>query len=161
VVSRLIPYKQVELAVQACTKMERKLIVAGRGSELDSLKKMAGSTVKFITDASDEQINDLYARAQAFIFTAEEDFGITPLEAMASGCPVIAYGKGGATETVVEGETGTFFADPKVESVIDAIKRFDGMSFDASKLRAHAQGFSDEVFRRNMQDFVERALESK
>ncbi len=158
VVSRLVPYKQIELAVQACTRMKRPLKVAGSGSELAALQRMAGPTVKFITQPTDGDITDLYSRAKGFIFTPEEDFGITPLEAMASGCPVIAYGRGGALETVIDGETGVFFNEPTIDSVVEAIKRFEATSFDVKKLRTQAERFSNQRFRREFKAFDDNCL---
>jgi len=158
VVSRLIPYKQVELAVRACTKLNQSLKVVGRGSELERLKKLAGPSVTFISSANDDQVAQLMAKASAFIFTAEEDFGITPVEAMASGCPVIAYGVGGATESVIEGTTGLFFKEPTVESVMDAIRRFEGMQLDVNVLRKRAEQFSNQRFAQEIKALVTRVL---
>lgn len=157
VVSRLIPYKRVELAVKACTKLSRRLIVIGRGTEEAKLKRQAGSMVEFVGALDDEAVADYYARAKGFIFTAEEDFGITPLEAMAAGCPVIAYGRGGATETVIEGETGTFFTEPSVDSVVGALKRFEAMEFNVQKVRRHAEAFSNDRFKHEIEAFVATA----
>ena len=103
----------------------------------------------------DAHVKELYAGCRAFLFPGEEDFGITPLEAMASGRPVIAYGKGGALETVVEGVTGTFFHEQTTDSLVEALKRFESMTFDKQVLRAHAQKFDDEVFKARIKAFVE------
>lgn len=160
VVSRLIPYKRVDLAVQACTALDRPLTVIGDGSELEKLRAMAGPTVKFVGRLSDEQTAAAYGRAKAFLFTAEEDFGLTPLEAMACGTPVIAFGKGGATETVVEGETGTFFNEQTPESLQKVLQSFDDSAFDRHKIRAHAEKFDEQVFIKNIKNFVSDNLKT-
>ena len=154
VISRLIPYKRVDLAVRACTELNLPLTVVGDGSEMDKLKAMAGPSVTFLGRAGDEAVNRAYASATAFIFTADEDFGLTPLEAMAAGTPVIAYGKGGATETVVEGKTGTFFAQQTVASLKSALQAFDPKVYAAAKIRAHAEKFDETVFIKKIQKFV-------
>lgn len=160
VVSRLIPYKRVDLAVSACKKLKRKLTVVGDGSELDKLKHLAGPETTFMGRASDEKVADLLARARGFIFTAEEDFGIAPVEAMAAGCPVIAYGRGGALETVVEGQSGTFFDEPTVDSLTMALKGFEAMTFDPGIVRKQADKFSNERFAREIKAYVEEALKT-
>ncbi len=146
VVSRLIPYKRVDLAVAACKKLNVSLVVIGDGSERSRLEAMAGPYTKFLGHLADSAIADYYSRAKMFIFTSDEDFGITPLEAMASGAPVIAYGQGGALETVIDGETGTFFAEQTVDSLIEAIKAAEVMKFAPTVLRAHAEKFSEQRF---------------
>lgn len=154
VVSRLIPYKRVDLAVRACTELNVPLTVVGDGSEMDKLKAMAGPSVTFLGRVGDEEINQAYASASAFIFPADEDFGLTPLEAMAAGTPVIAYGKGGATETVVEGTTGTFFAEQTVASLKAALESFNPKTYDPAKIRGHAEQFDEGVFIKKIQKFV-------
>jgi glycosyltransferase involved in cell wall biosynthesis len=156
VVGRQVPYKRVDLAVQACTEMNKRLIVIGEGSEHENLKKMAGPTIEFKGRLNDKQTAEYYARAKAFLFTAEEDFGITPLEAMACGTPVIAYGKGGATETVKDGITGMFFDRQTPESLMNAIQRFEKTKLDPKKIRSHALTFDDMVFKKNFHALVER-----
>lgn len=160
VVSRLIPYKRVDLAVQACTELGVPLTVVGRGSELDVLQRLAGPTITFAGALSDTEVVAAYADAKALLFTAEEDFGLTPLEAMASGRPVIAYGKGGALETVVDGTTGLFFEEQSVAALKAAIMRFmeQENSFDSRKIRAHAERFDETVFIKNIQNYVESNL---
>lgn len=158
VVSRLIPYKRVDLAVQACTKLGLPLTVIGGGSELSKLEDMAGPTVRFVGRLDDEGVAQQLARAEAFLFTAEEDFGLTPLEAMACGTPVIAYGKGGATETVVDGLTGTFFKEQTVDSLAQALKSFNPEDYDPVKIRKHAAGFDEAVFIKNIKNFVNQQI---
>ena len=156
VVGRQVPYKRVDLAVQACTTMNKRLVVIGEGSEHDKLKAMAGPTVEFKGRLSDKETAEYYARAKAFLFTAEEDFGITPLEAMACGTPVIAFNKGGATETVKDGITGFFFDRQTPESLMNAIQRFEKTKLDPKKIRSHALTFDDMVFKKNFHALVER-----
>lgn len=158
VVSRLIPYKRVDLAVQACTQLGLKLTVIGDGSELDKLKDIAGSTVHFAGRLTDEEVAEALGRAQAFLFTAEEDFGLTPLEAMACGTPVIAYGKGGATETVVAGKTGEFFAEQTVQSLVAVLRDFDASKYRSAEIRQHAEGFDQAVFIKKIHKFIDTNL---
>lgn len=157
-VSRLQEYKRLDLAVQACTKLGVKLKVIGDGPDKDKIKAMAGPTVEFLGRVSDDIIKENYAKCRALIFPGEEDFGITPLEAMASGRPVIAYGKGGALETVVDGKTGVFFSEQNIDSLIDAIQRFENMSFDKDELRKHAESFDDEIFKTKIKAFVDEKV---
>lgn len=154
VLSRLIPYKRIDLAVQACTRIGARLLVAGSGRETERLKKMAGPTVEFLGRVSDEEMIGLYARCKAFLFPGVEDFGITPLEAMASGRPVIAFGSGGSLDTVVPGETGEFFAEQTVESLAATLAAFEPNAYDPAKIRAHAETFDAAVFRKRILDFV-------
>lgn len=156
VVGRQVPYKRVDLAVQACTTMGVKLVVIGEGSEHENLKKLAGPGVQFMGRLNDKQTAEYYARAKALLFTAEEDFGITPLEAMACGTPVIAYGVGGATETVVDGKTGLFFKRQTPESLMNAIQQFEKTSFSPKAIRSHALTFDDTVFKKNIGNLVAR-----
>lgn len=158
VLSRLIPYKRVDLAVKVAKKLDLDLTVIGRGSELKKLQKMAGASTKFITNASDEQVAELLGKAKGFLFPGEEDFGITKLEAMAAGTPVIAYRGGGALDTISDGVTGIYFDEQTVESLATAIKKFETMRFDLPKLRAHAEMFDTHVFVRKFQQLVEREL---
>jgi glycosyltransferase involved in cell wall biosynthesis len=155
VVSRLIPYKRVDLAVVACTKLNLPLTVVGDGSEMEKLKAMAGPSIRFTGRLTDQGVARELSEASAFIFTAEEDFGLTPLEAMASGIPVLAYGKGGARETVVHGQTGTFFNEQSVNALVEALKKFDPSAYDPEALRSYALEFDQSVFIKNIKKFVE------
>jgi len=154
-VSRLQEYKKVDLAVQVCTEMNLPLVVIGDGPERGRLEKMAGANVRFLGRVSDDVIREYYGKCKAFLFPGEEDYGITPLEAQACGKPVIAYGKGGALETVVDGETGVFFKEQTVDSIREAMQRADRIKFDKEKLREHAMEFDESVFRDRLKRFVE------
>ena len=156
-VGRLIPYKRADMVVEAFNQLGLPLKVVGTGSELQSLKEMAGPNVEFLGRVSDEALGEIYSRCLALIFPQEEDFGIVPLEAMAAGRPVIAYGAGGARETVVDGETGVFFERQEVQSLIDAVRDFDPHRFDPEKLREHARDFDVEVFKERISNFVNTA----
>lgn len=158
VVSRLVPYKRVDLAIQACNELKLPLRVIGTGPEFDRLKVMAGPTVQMMGRLSQEDIRWHYARCRAFLFPGEEDFGITPLEAQASGRPVIAYGKGGALETVVNGKTGVFFYEQSVEALTNALRQFHDTQFDSRELVSHAETFDTRVFKAKLKKFVEEAL---
>jgi glycosyltransferase involved in cell wall biosynthesis len=158
VAGRLVPYKRAELAVRACRELDLPLVVAGVGSELGRLRAMAGPRTRFLGRIGDGQLASLLGRARALIHCAEEDFGLLPLESMASGRPVIAYGAGGVLETVREGVTGTFFPEQTVESLQDALRRFPDMHFDPFELRAHAARFDEAPFIGAIQGFVAEHL---
>ena len=161
VISRLVTYKRVDLAVQACTKLGKKLIVAGSGPELKNLKKIAGKNVEFILKPTDKEVARLYARAKAFIFSANEDFGISPVEAMAAGCPLICYGKGGATETVIDGKTGVYHEKQTVSNLEEAIRKFEKMSFDKTDLYVRAREFSEERFLHQIGGYIVEKIKEK
>lgn len=162
-VGQLVGYKRADLAVEAFSRLGKKLIVVGEGKELKRLRKIAGETVTFLGRQSFEVIREQYSRCRALIFPANEDFGIVPVEAMASGAPVIAFGKGGALETVVEGKTGLFFPEQSVESLIHAVERFEEREreFDPQVLREHAAAFDETVFMRAFSDFVGQELRER
>jgi glycosyltransferase involved in cell wall biosynthesis len=155
VVSRLIPYKRVDLAVEACRRLGRPLTVVGDGSELRRLRAAAGPETTFVGTVDDDTLARHLRAAEALLFPGEEDFGMVPLEAMASGRPAIAFGRGGALETVIDGRTGVLFDEQTPESLMDAIKRFETMAFDPAVLRDHAEHFSTEHFMRTVRDLVE------
>ncbi len=157
VVSRLIPYKRVDLAVQACTQLGLPLVVGGRGRDEARLKAMAGPTVKFIGYVPDADLPGLMARCRAFIFPGLEDFGITPLQAQAAGRPVIAYRGGGALDTVIPGVTGEFFDAMTVESLAGALKRFDAARYSPATMHDHALKFDRAVFDRAITSCVDQA----
>lgn len=145
-VGELVGYKRPDLAIETFNRLGKKLVVIGGGAYLDAMRKLAGPTVSVIGPQPLEVLVHHYARCRALIFPGEEDFGIVPLEAMASGRPVIAFGRGGATETVVEGVTGTFFDTQSVESLAGAIARFEQIEFSPERIRAHALTFGSERF---------------
>ncbi|NLG34880.1 MAG: glycosyltransferase family 4 protein [Lentisphaerae bacterium] len=146
VVSALVPYKRVDLAVAAYTQTGFPLKVAGVGTEMEALRKKAGPNVEFVGRVPDEAVRELYRRCRFLVFPGEEDFGIVPLEAQACGKPVLAFGRGGLLETVKEGQTGVFFAEQTPESVADAAARAAGLAWDAAAIRAHAEAFGEERF---------------
>ena len=147
---RLVSYKKFDVAIKAFNELRLPLKIIGTGPELGRLKKIAGPTIEFLGPVSDEALAKQYQEAKALVFPQEEDFGIVPLEAMASGRPVIAYRAGGARETVVEGETGIFFDEQTPESLSESVRRFNTMMFDPFVCRARAEEFSVEKFQTNI-----------
>ena len=160
VAGQLVGYKRVDLAVEAFNRMGKRLVIAGGGEQYANLKKIAGPTVSMLGHVSDETLNDLYSRCRALVFPGEEDFGIIPVEAMASGKPVIAYGRGGALETIVEDATGIFFKQQAVDEMIDAVERFEngGVLLASHEIAAHARRFDTPVFRQRMSRAIELAI---
>lgn len=159
VLSRLQEYKRIDLAIEAFNKNGLPLVVIGDGPDREKLEKMAKSNIKFLGRQPDEVIKEYYSKCRAFIFPGEEDFGITPLEAQASGRPVIAYGKGGALETVVENVTGVFFKEQTVEDLLEAIEKFQNLKFDKVKIRENAERFDEDIFKRKLKMFIESKYE--
>jgi glycosyltransferase involved in cell wall biosynthesis len=155
VVSRLVPYKRIDLAVRACSELGLPLIVAGEGRDRAALEAMAGPTVRFVGRVPDDERGELLAHCRAFIFPGYEDFGIAPVEAQAAGCPVIAYAAGGALDTVVDGQTGLFFHAQTSEALMDAIRRLDWTDFDPAIIRRNAERFSVSQFKQELGAFVE------
>lgn len=154
VVSRLVPYKRVELAIEACEVLGRPLKIVGAGPELGELTRRAGTYTQFLGFVPDRHLPALYGGARALLFPQEEDFGITPLEAAAAGRPTVAYGAGGAMETIVPGVTGILFPNQTAGSLAQAILESEKKSWDADKIRAHAETFRKERFMEKIQDFV-------
>ncbi|HEX2065817.1 MAG TPA: glycosyltransferase [Candidatus Thermoplasmatota archaeon] len=153
--SRLVPYKNVEFLVRAFREMpERRLVIGGGGPELAHLRSIAPPNVELLGRIPDDEVARRMAQARAFVFAAEEDFGIAPVEAQAAGTPVVAYGRGGALETVVEGETGVFFRELSTGSLREALVRLDGLSLSPQRIRDHARRFSREAFRQRMGDLL-------
>ena len=146
VVSRLVAYKGIDRAVIACTKSGRRLVVVGKGPDQKRLEGLAGPTITFTGWASDAEVQRLMERSCGLIFPAEEDFGIAPVEAQACGKPVIAYARGGALETVIEGQTGCFFHEQTVESLLAALDRAEATSWNPAGIRRNAECFSEERF---------------
>ena len=166
VFSRFVPYKRIDLAIQACGNLKKKLVVIGSGSQEKSLKKLAESysdvEITFTGRISDKEVMSYLQRCRAMIFCAEEDFGIIPVEAQCCGRPVIAFGKGGALETVINGKTGTFFSHATVDSVERAINRFEELeksgAFDADFISQHAKTFSAERFSRQIKEAIDNTI---
>ncbi len=167
--SRMVPYKKMGLIVEAFNHMpDKKLIVIGKGPEFDKIQKVAGPNVTLMGYQPDDVLRDYMERAKAFVFAAEEDFGITPVEAQACGTPVIAYGKGGALETVrgygkETNPTGIFFYHQNIESIIGAVEKFDKIRNQISyeDCRRHAESFSIPRFQKEFRDYVDNIMQAK
>ncbi|MCX2982102.1 glycosyltransferase family 4 protein [Halieaceae bacterium IMCC14734] len=158
VLSRLVGYKGLDRAVLAFRGLDRILHVVGEGPDRARLESLAGDNVRFFGHVSDEEIREQLSSCEALIFPGFEDFGIVPVEAQACGKPVIAYAKGGALETVVEGETGVFFREPTAESLRDALLEMEKHSWDTAAIRRHAEQFSETVFLEKMTRFMAERL---
>jgi glycosyltransferase involved in cell wall biosynthesis len=158
-VGRLVPYRRLDVLIEAFNRLDRPLYIAGSGRDRDRLEEIAGPNVTFLGYVSDDDLPDLMARCRAFLFPGEEDFGIAPLQAMAAGRPVIAYAAGGALETVVRG-TGVLFSEQSADAIVEAVKSFDPDETDPDYLRAHARKFDKAVFERRLSEFVEEAVTS-
>ncbi len=154
IVSTLVPYKQIDIAIKACNALEVPLIIAGEGPERKQLEKIAGSTVKFLGYVPDEEIKELYVNAKATLFPGREDFGLVPVESMACGTPVIAQRSGGALETIIEGKTGTFFDEPTAASLQKVLQNFDAKDFLAADCKKRAEEFSRARFEKKMQKVI-------
>ena len=153
---QLVRYKRPDLAIDAFVKMNKKLVVIGGGEEFERLKAQANNSIKFLGRVDDQTLRNYYASCEALVFPGEEDFGIVPVEVMAFGKPVIALGRGGALDTVVDGVTGVFFKKDSVDSLIDAVERFEIMKneLDPEKIKLHAQQFSTKSFLTKFQNFI-------
>ena len=152
---QITPYKKVELAVDACARLGRKLVVIGSGAS-DELRARAGSGAEFLGAVDDATMEHHFANCRALLYPGVEDFGMVPIEVMASGRPVIAHARGGALETVVAGKTGVLFYDQTVESLIDAIRKFEAVMhlFSPEVIRQHAQSFDEPRFRKELEQFL-------
>lgn len=159
VVSRLIPYKRIDLAVQACTQLGKRLIVVGEGRDRATLEAMAGPTVTFTGRLPQSEVIHLMAGCRAFIFPGFEDFGIAPVEAQAAGRPVIAFAKGGALDTVINGLTGLFFYEQSVAALIHTIETFERLSFEPVVARQNAARFAIDRFISELTGFVKRVYD--
>ncbi|MCB1228978.1 MAG: glycosyltransferase [Verrucomicrobiae bacterium] len=146
IVSRLVAYKRIDLAVRAFTETGRKLVIIGDGPDRARLEAMAGPSVTFLGRAPDEQVTESMATCRGYVFPGCEDFGITPVEAQACGKPVVAFRAGGALETVIENETGVFFDEPEAASLAEALNAFDRIAWEANAIRANAERFSEARF---------------
>jgi glycosyltransferase involved in cell wall biosynthesis len=161
VAGRLVPYKRFDLAIAACNALGRKLVVIGAGPEEAALRELAGPTVEFRGKVSDEDLRQAYANCKAMLFPSLEDAGMTPLESMACGRPVIAYAMGGVLESVVEGKTGVFFKDQAVDSLTEVIKTFEKGTWNIGEITSHAKQFSKESFKEKVAAVIEKAQEKQ
>jgi glycosyltransferase involved in cell wall biosynthesis len=161
-VGQLVRYKRFELAVEAFNRMKKPLVIIGEGEQLIELKGNAGPSITIMGRQPFSVIRDYYARCKALIFPGEEDFGIVPVEAMASGRPVIAFKKGGALETVIDGLTGLFFDEQTPESLIAAVQVYERIekNFSSSLIVEHAHQFDRQKFKVRMQEAIERLLQN-
>jgi glycosyltransferase involved in cell wall biosynthesis len=157
VLARLVPYKRIDLAVEACMRTGRKLVIIGDGPDRARLETMADANITFLGRVADDVVSDYASRCRALIFPGEEDFGMTPLEVNAAGRPVIAYFGGGAMETIREGLNGVFFEKPSEGSLRGALHRFDGMTWDPQAIRRHAESYDVKVFQARIRDFIDKA----
>jgi len=158
ITSRLVPYKRIDLAVETCTKLGLPLTVIGNGPDHRRLRKMAGRTVTFLGKVSDKVLEEEFASAKALLFPGTDDFGITPVEALAAGTPVIAYDDGGAKEYVIPDKTGVVFDEQSVASLVKALRTFSKQKYDATAIMQFSRKFSREQFERKMRLFIRRAL---
>jgi len=156
IVSRLVPYKRVDLAVEAFNKLGYPLVIIGTGSQESKLKAKSEKNIKFVGFASDEKLVGYYEEAKALIIPQEEDFGIVAVEAQAFGCPVIAYNKGGVRETVINGVTGIFFKEQTVDNLVTAVKRFGRIKFNTDDLVTNAKRFSKSEFKKSFLKIIKK-----
>jgi glycosyltransferase involved in cell wall biosynthesis len=157
IVARLVPYKRVDLAVEAFNRLGWPLKIVGDGRDRPALQARARPNIEFLGWLPDTAVRDLMARCRAFIFPGLEDFGIAPVEAQAAGRPVVAYAGGGALDTVIDGVTGVLFAPQTADALAEAVRRCADLAFDPLAIRAHAERFSAATFRRVLGEFVEQA----
>jgi glycosyltransferase involved in cell wall biosynthesis len=162
VVSALVPYKRVDQAIRACARLDRRLKIVGSGPETERLRRLArnlGATVEFAGFTDDQQLVDYYLRAKALLFPGVEDFGIVPVEAIAAGCPVIAFKKGGILDSMTE-QTAVFYQDQTEDGLSEAIQRFEATEsrFDAAVLRQRAALFSEAAFLKGFERLLDQAL---
>ena len=148
-VSRLVPYKKVDLAINAFNALNQPLVNIGNGKDESRLKNIANKNIKFLSKLTDRQLGNYYMGAKALIFPQNEDFGLVTVEAQSFGVPVIAFRGGGALDTVIDGDTGVFFNEQTIDSLIDAINRFEKMSFERKLIKQNAERFSKEIFKEN------------
>lgn len=158
IVSRLMPYKRIDLAIEACNRLKIPLVIIGSGRHENRLKHLAGPTIRFTGRLSDQEVLYYYAHCRAFILPGEEDFGITPLEAQASGRPVIAYAAGGALTSVIDNVTGSFFHKQTAENLAEVLASFDESKFDPQTIYNHAQEFDKARFQRRLHQFIEAKM---
>jgi glycosyltransferase involved in cell wall biosynthesis len=158
IVSRFLPYKRIDLAISACNELQLPLVIIGSGRYEGELRRMAGPIIRFLGRLSDAEVLHYYAHCRALLLPGEEDFGITPLEAQASGRPVIAYGAGGALASIIDGVTGAFFEEQTVESLTAVLSTFDERKYDPETIRNHALEFDKPRFHRRILQFIEAKM---
>lgn len=156
--SRLAPAKRMDIVIEACNQLQLPLTVIGRGPDLERLQRLAGPTVTFLSNVTDEQMPDKLSSAKAFLFASFDDFGVAPVEAMAAGTPVIAYKAGGALDYVIEGKTGHFFDEQTPESLGQAITESQAIKFDAKRIQQHAEDFSSTSFTHKLADLINHVM---
>lgn len=157
--SRFVPYKRIDLAIEACNRLGRKLIVVGSGPEEAALRALAGPTIEFRSNIADHEFRELFAGCRALIFPALEDAGMIPIECMASGRPVLAFAKGGSLESVSDGVSGLFFDEQTPEKVVDAIERFESREWDSEPIASYALKFGEQAFVDQVVAVFNRVLE--
>lgn len=157
--SRLVPHKKVKLIAQAFSKMpNKKLLIVGNGPEQKEIKTFATPNIEFLGHISHDALVTYIQKAKAFVFAAEEDFGIAPVEAQACGTPVICLGKGGCAETIINNATGLFFYEQKPQSIIEAVNKFEKLNLDPNIIRQNALRFSKERFEKEFEDYINKKL---
>jgi glycosyltransferase involved in cell wall biosynthesis len=156
VLARLVSYKRIDLAIEACNLLGRSLLVIGEGPDRARLQKLAGATITFAGRLSDREVERHASRCRAVLFPGEEDFGMVPLEVAAAGRPAIAYRAGGATETIVDGVSGVFFNRQEAASLVEAIERFEKRDWCPEAIRRHAESFSIDAFQNRFLAFLSR-----
>jgi glycosyltransferase involved in cell wall biosynthesis len=163
IVSALVPYKRVDLAIEACNRLDKRLLIVGDGNLRGNLEKIAGPKIEFLGRKTQSELKHLYQNAKALLFPSEEDFGIAPIESMACGRPVIAFKKGGAIDTILPSKTGLFFKEQEVESLVDAIEKFELFEheFHPRASREQAENFSRLEFQTQFLTIVERFWNQK
>lgn len=159
IVSRMVGYKRVDLAVEVFNRLGKRLLVIGDGPEMGRIKSMAGKNIEILGFVPDDKLAEYYSRCRAFIFPGIEDFGITPLEAQASGRPVIAFREGGAMETVIDGKTGLFFDEQTPQSLTSAVLAAEKMTFEPQAVRRHAERFDTQIFKIKIRKFIDEKLD--
>lgn len=158
VVSRLLPYKRVDIVIEACNELKKPLVIIGDGYDRARLEKLAGPTIMFMGYQPDHVIAEYYSKCKAFIFAGDEDYGLTPVEAQASGRPVVAFGRGGALETVKENMTGLFFKEQTKDSLIHTLAQFNVNDFNPQIIRAHSEKFGKQPFIDGLHKIIQDAL---
>jgi len=158
VVSRLVSYKRIDLAIRACQELKRKLVIVGEGENKEELKRIAGDQIKFVGHLTDGELAGYYMHCKALLFPGIEDFGIVPLEAQFFGKAVIAYGKGGVLDTIINEKTGLFFYEQNSESLIQAILKFEQKHFDNQECKKNADKFNKTNFKQRIKKYIENIV---